>query len=132
MPHVAEPHPECRRALRRSHQSAELVTDSARRNVFSIRLCVWPMAPKTVSVRIDSARDRERNTSISRTMTTVTSGATMLGVIEFAVETSQRRERLHRATLSVCMTDRANWTTTATRKEWLMTTNTRCVLIFPG
>jgi len=86
------------------------------------------MTAETGLVRIHSAGDRERNTSISRAMTTVTSGATMFCVIEFAVETPQRRERFHRTSLSVCMTDRADWTTAG--KERLMTANTRRVLIF--
>ena len=89
------------------------------------------MTTKTVFVRTHSAGDRERNTPISRAMTTVTSGATMLCVIELAIETSQRRKRFQRSSLSVCMTDRANWTT-AGRKERLMTTDTRRVLIFSG
>ena len=90
------------------------------------------MTAKTVLVRVDSTRNRERNTAISRAMTTVTSGARMLRMIELPIETSQGRKRLHRASLSVCMTDRANRTTTATRKLRLMTTDTRRVLIFSG
>ena len=89
------------------------------------------MTAKTVSMRTDSPRDRERNPSIGGTMTTVTSRATMLCVIEFTIETSQRRERFHRSRLGVRMTDRAN-RTTATRKLRLMTTDTRRVLIFSG
>jgi hypothetical protein len=89
------------------------------------------MTTKAVLVRIHSHRDCERNTSISRTMTTVTSHAAMLRVIELALETSQRRERFHRASLRVGMTDRADWTT-ATCKQRLMATNTRRVLIFSG
>jgi len=88
------------------------------------------MTAKTVFVRIHSGGNRERNASISRTMTTVTARATMLRVIELPIKASQRRKRLHRATLRVCMTDRANWTTAATRKQRLMTTDTRRVLIF--
>jgi len=57
------------------------------------------MTTKTVLVRADSRGDRERNATISRTMTTVTSHAAMLRVIEFAIETLQRRERFHRARL---------------------------------
>jgi len=90
------------------------------------------MTAKTVFVRTHSGGDRERNPTISRTMTTVTPRATMLRMIELAIKTAQRRERLHRPSLRVCMTDRANWTTTATRKQRLMTTDTRRVLIFTG
>ena len=132
MPHMTEPHPECRRVLRRSHQAPQLVTGSARRKVFTIRLCARRMTAKTVSMRTDSPRDRERNPSIGGTMTTVTSRAAMLCVIEFTIETSQRRERFHRSRLGVRMTDRANRTTAATRKLRLMTTDTRRVLIFSG
>ena len=88
------------------------------------------MTTKTVFVRINSYGNREGNPSISWTMTTVTRHAPVLRVIEPGTKTSQRRERFHRASLSVGMTDRADWTTTATRKERLMTTNTRRVLIF--
>ena len=87
------------------------------------------MTAETVFVRVDSAGNRERNTTINRTMTTVTPDAAMLCMIEPGTEAAQRRERFHRAGLRVCMTDRANWTT-ATRKQRLMTTNTRRVLIF--
>ena len=90
------------------------------------------MTAKAAFVRTDSPRDRERNASIGRTMTTVTSSAGMFRVIEPVLETSQRRKRFHRASLSVCMTDRADRTTTATRKERLMTPDTRRVLIFAG
>jgi hypothetical protein len=90
------------------------------------------MTAKTVFVRIDSARDRERHTAISRAMTTVTSGGAMLRMIELHVETAHWWERLHRASLSVCMADRADWTTAATGKLWLVTTNTRRMLIFSG
>ena len=89
------------------------------------------MTAETVLVRIHSAGDCERNPTINRTMTTVTPDAAMLCVIELAIETLQRRERFHRAGLRVCMTDRTDWTT-ATRKQRLMTTDTRCVLIFSG
>ena len=90
------------------------------------------MTAKTVFVRTHSGGNRERNTTISRTMTTVTPRADMLRVIELAIETLQRRKRFHRTSLRVCMTDRANRTTTAARKLRLMTTNTRRVLIFTG
>jgi hypothetical protein len=90
------------------------------------------MTAKTVFVRTDSPRDRKRNTSISRAMTTVTSRGAMFRMIEFHIETAQRRKRFHRSSLRVCMTDRANRTTTAARKLGRMTTNAGRVLIFSG
>ena len=89
------------------------------------------MTTKTVFVRVDSAGDRERNATISRTMTTVTPDAAMLCMVELVSEAAQRRERFHRASLRVCMTDCTDWTT-AIRKQRLMTTDTRRVLIFSG
>ena len=89
------------------------------------------MTAKTVFVRIHSAGNRERNPTINRTMTIVTPHAAMFCMIELAIEPLQRREGFHRASLRVCMTDRADWTT-ATRKQRLMTTDTRRVFIFSG
>ena len=89
------------------------------------------MTAETVFVRVDSAGNRERNTTINRTMTTVTPDAAMLCMIEPGTEAAQRRERFHRAGLRVCMTDRTDWTTAA-RKQRLMTTDTRRVFIFSG
>ena len=89
------------------------------------------MTTKTSVMRVGPTRYREGHSTIRRAMTTAAPRADrdVLRMIEFAIETAQRRKSLYCSGLNILMTDRANWTG-ATGKLRRMTAGARRVLIF--
>ena len=86
------------------------------------------MTTKTRHVSIHPRRDRERHTAATATMTSRTTRAQrrVFPVIEFDVETLQRRKSLNLPALRVGVTNRAD-RISFIRKLLLVTTRTRRV-----
>lgn len=88
------------------------------------------MTTKTVCVRIKPCRDRERDSSTRRPMTTRTTQTTHIlvpRVIETHSETRKSRKGFYRPRLHVCVADRAN-RVSGICKLLRMTSGARCVL----
>jgi len=88
------------------------------------------MTSKTICVRIKPCRDRERDSTTRRPMTTRTTQTAcilVLCMIEAHSETRKSRKRFYRPRLHVCMADRTNWVSSIC-KFLRMTSGTRCVI----
>ena len=97
------------RACRSSHQRFGPVTNTARRNVAAVYLCLRLVATETRIVRARSARNRQGDAAIERPMATTALGSCVQRMIEPAAEAPQRWKCLHSFQV-VRMTDRADRT----------------------
>jgi len=113
VPCMTEPNPKCTRLLRSAHQPSELMTRAARRDVSSIRLRARRVTTETSHMRIQPRGNREPNTATIPPVTSGTSRATVLRVIEARIKAAQRWKRFDLSTLRVCVTDRAD------RARWI-------------
>lgn len=99
--------------LRSARVTTQLVARAARGNVASTGLRSRRVTSIASRVSVEACRDRQRNASASRTVTSRAVDAPHLQVqrvIELHSETLQPRERFQRARLHVRMTDGADWT----------------------
>ena len=106
------------------------VARAARGNIAPVRLRTRCMTTKTVCVRIKSCRDRERDSTTHRpvtTRTTQTAHVLMPRVIEAHPETRKPRKRFYRPCLHVGVADGANWVS-GICKLLRMTSGTRCMV----
>lgn len=83
------------------------MTNTARRNVAAVDLCLRLVTRKARVVGVNSSRNRQRDAAIQRPMATATLRSWVQRVIEPAAEASQRRKRLYSFQI-VGMTDRAD------------------------
>lgn len=127
---MTEADAKCRRRLRSANIAFHLMACATRGNVAPVCLRACRVTSITVVMRIEPPRDRERNSTTQRPVTTRTTQAAQVPVprmFEAHSKTRKPRKRLQRTRLCVCMTDRANLMSCVC-KLLRMTTGTRCMV----